>query len=137
MAADIWPTIAIVTGRGTLPSAMMRFCPLARVEIPCSEAAPLCPWCELKAQATTPKRDGICEQAPYQGSAANNQLVQPSPIAVVTLRTQRRCIHCGIGYIPSGNHQQRCEGCAAEHNRMKNRAYQAGFRQRQRERAQA
>lgn len=132
----------------------MRFCPLTRITIPCSEAAPLCPWCELKAQTATPKRDDIREQAVHQNGEANNQQAQSLSIAVVskplvreaqrtlssgivTVRAPRTCIDCGVEYAPSGNHQQRCQSCAAEHNRMKNRAYQAGFRQRQRERVQA
>jgi len=48
----------------------MRFCPLAHVEIPCSEAAPLCPSCALKVQAVySPPPIEIA--APAQHTAAH------------------------------------------------------------------
>lgn len=92
----------------------MRFCPLAHVEIPCSEAAPLCPWCALK------------EQAVYSPP--------PIEIAAPASTLQRQCIDCGAEYVASGNHQQRCPACRMARERAQNARYQAEHRQRQRER---
>jgi DNA-binding CsgD family transcriptional regulator len=91
----------------------MRLCPLANVSVPCSEAAPLCPWCasrpERKAEATV-------QPAPEKQS--------PGP--------RKQCVDCGKPFTPVSNHQQRCADCGAAHNRRANAHYQAQHRARHR-----
>jgi len=88
----------------------MRFCPLANVQIPCSEVAPLCPWCELSQRsAPAAERDVTPASASKPGKV---------------------CIDCHEAFQPTSNRQQRCAACGAEHDRIENRRFQKEFRQR-------
>lgn len=94
----------------------MRTCPLARVPVPCPEAAPFCSWCasspERKAEAT----------------------VQPAPENPATgasgSKPQRTCVDCNAPYSGTSNRQRRCPACRVAHDRKKNAAYQQSFRAR-------
>jgi hypothetical protein len=89
----------------------MRFCPLAHVSIPCSEAAPLCPWCA------------------QHDAAAQAVSAQPGqPASRVT--PLKECADCHKPFAPASNHQARCRPCGAMRQKTKNAGYQQTFRQR-------
>jgi hypothetical protein len=98
----------------------MRFCPLARVSVPCPESAPWCSWCgyvALRGKAPEPgERDS-------QPATARAESVSGS-------RPQRVCVDCRKDFAPASNRQIRCRPCGLMHDKAKNAGYQRNFRQR-------
>jgi len=102
----------------------MRFCPLARISVPCPEAAPWCSWCDYLAQkgkAPEPGEPG--EQDKQQSASARAESVNGS-------RPQRVCVDCRKDFAPASNRQVRCLPCGVAHDRKKNAVYQQSFRAR-------